>query len=297
MPRKLETVGFIGLGRMGKPMARNLIKAGYPLVAHNRSRAPVDELAHEGAQPAYSPREVAERAEIVITMLPDSPDVVAVVEGAEGIIEAARRGLVLIDMSTILPRTSLDIATHLREHGVIMLDAPVSGGPQGAEAGTLSIMVGGPQETFEQCRAILAAMGEKVVYMGDNGQGAMAKLCNQVACVLNLLGVSETLVLARRAHLDPQRLLEAVGAGAGSSWMLLNQGPKMLARDFAPGFAIRLQQKDLRLVLATAEELELPLPGAALVQQLFRALQASGEGELGTQALIKAIERLGAMPE
>jgi len=297
MPRELETIGFIGLGHMGKPMARNLLRAGYPLVAHNRSRAPVDELAREGAQPAYSPREVAERSTVVITMLPDGPDVSQVVEGRDGIIEAARRGLALVDMSTILPRTSLEIATHLREHGIAMLDAPVSGGPQGAEAGTLAIMVGGPRETFDQCRPILGAMGKAVVYMGDNGQGVMAKLCNQVACVLNLLGVSETLALARRANLDPGRLLEALRAGAASSWMLVNQGPKMIARDFAPGFLIRLQQKDLRLVMSAAEELGLPLPGTALVQQLFRALEASGEGELGTQALIKAIERLGAMPE
>jgi len=297
MRRELETIGFIGLGRMGKPMARNLLKAGYPLIAHNRSRAPVDELAAEGAQPAYSPREVAERSAVVITMLPDAPEVIAVAESRDGIIEAARRGLVLIDMSTILPHTSVEIATHLREHGIAMLDAPVSGGPQGAQAATLSIMVGGPDETFAQCLPILEKMGETVVYMGDNGQGAMAKLCNQIACVLNLLGVSETLVLARRANLDPERVLQALSAGAASSWMLANQGPKMIARDFAPGFLIRLQQKDLRLVLSTAEELGLPLPGTALVQQLFRALEASGEAGLGTQALIKAIERLAAIPE
>jgi 3-hydroxyisobutyrate dehydrogenase len=292
-----QTIGFIGLGHMGKPMARNLLKAGYPLVVHNRSRAAVDELAKEGAQQAYSPHEVAEQCSVVITMLPDSPDVVQVVEGAGGIIEAARRGLVLIDMSTIMPHTAVEIATHLREHGVIMLDAPVSGGPQGAEAGTLSIMVGGDKEAFEKCLPVLQAMGRKIVHMGDNGHGAMAKLCNQVVCVLNLVGVAEMLVLARRANLDTERLLEALGAGAASSWMLLNQGPKMVARDFAPGFLIRLQQKDLRLVLSTAEELSLPLPGTALVQQLFRAVEASGEGDLGTQALIKAVERLGAMEE
>jgi 2-hydroxy-3-oxopropionate reductase len=297
MARELETIGFIGLGHMGKPMARNLLKAGYPLVAHNRSRAPVDQLAAEGAQPAFSPREVVQRAAVVITMLPDGMDVLQVVEGHDGIIAAARRGLVLVDMSTILPHTSRSIAARLREHRMAMLDAPVSGGPQGAEAGTLSIMVGGPRETFDQCRPVLEAMGRSVVHMGDNGQGAMAKLCNQIACVLNLLGVSETLILARRANLDPERLLQALSAGAASSWMLANQGPKMIARDFAPGFLIRLQQKDLRLVLSTAEELGLPLPGTALVQQLFRALEASGEAELGTQALIKAIERLAALPQ
>jgi len=290
-----ETIGFIGLGRMGKPMARNLLKAGYPLVVHNRSRAAVDELVLEGAQAAYSPHEVAERSSVIITMLPDAPDVTLVVEGAGGVIESARRGLVLIDMSTILPHVSVELATHLREHGVIMLDAPVSGGPQGAEAATLSIMVGGDKDAFDKCRPIFEKLGSKVVHMGDNGTGSMAKLCNQIACVLNLLGVSEMLALGRRANLDLDRLMEAVGAGAAGSWMLANQGPKMIARDFAPGFLIRLQQKDLRLVMSTAEELHLPLTGTALVQQLFRALEASGEGELGTQALIKAVERLGAL--
>jgi 3-hydroxyisobutyrate dehydrogenase len=290
-----ETVGFIGLGRMGKPMARNLLKAGYPLIVHNRSHAAVDELVRAGAQAAYSPHEVAERSSIIVTMLPDAPDVTLVVEGAGGIIESAHRGLVLIDMSTILPHVSVELATHLRQHGVIMLDAPVSGGPQGAEAATLSIMVGGDKEALAKCRPLLEKLGRQIVHMGDNGSGSMAKLCNQIACVLNLLGVSEMLALARRANLDVDRLLEAVSAGAASSWMLVNQGPKMMARDFAPGFLIRLQQKDLRLVMTTAEELHLPLPGTALVQQLFRALEASGEGELGTQALIKAVERLGAL--
>jgi 2-hydroxy-3-oxopropionate reductase len=297
MPQEKHTVGFIGLGHMGKPMARNLLKAGFTLVVHNRSRAAVDDLVREGAEPAYSPREVAERCGVVITMLPDSSDVALVVEGEGGIIEAARRGLVLIDMSTILPHTSLQIATHLREHGVAMLDAPVSGGPQGAEAATLSIMVGGPKEVFDQCLPVFQAMGKNIVYMGDNGQGEMTKLCNQVACVLNLLGVSETLALAKKAGLDPAQVLEAISPGAAGSWMMSVQGPKMVARDFAPGFFVRLQLKDLRLIMETAEELRLPLPGTALVQQMFRALEASGEGELGTQALIKAVERLACMPE
>ncbi len=297
MSKGKETVGFIGLGHMGKPMARNLLRAGYPLVAHNRSRAPVDELAREGAQPAASAREAAERSDVVITMLPDSPDVELVALGPGGIIEGAHEGLIVIDMSTILPRASREIAARLRHRGVAMLDAPVSGGPQGAQAGTLSIMVGGPRDVFEKSRPILEAMGRKIVHFGDNGQGEMAKLCNQVACVLNLLGVVETLVLARKAGLDLERVIEAVGAGAGTSWILLNQGPNMVARNFAPGFFIRLQQKDLRLVLQSAEELRLPLPGTALVQQLFRALEASGEGELGTQALIKAVERLGGMEQ
>jgi 3-hydroxyisobutyrate dehydrogenase len=297
MPQRDVTVGFIGLGHMGKPMARNLLQAGYPLVAHNRSRAAVDDLAREGAQPAACACEVAERADVVITMLPDSPEVELVALGSGGIIEGAREGLVVIDMSTILPRASRDIAARLGDQGVVMLDAPVSGGPQGARDGTLAIMVGGPKDAFDRCLPILEVMGRKIVHIGGNGQGAMAKLCNQVACVLNLVGVAETLVLARRAGLDLGRVLEAVGAGAGSSWMLANQGPKMAARDFAPGFFIRLQQKDLRLVMTAADELNLPLLGTALAQQLFRALEAGGEAELGTQAIIKAVERLAALPE
>jgi len=288
----MQRIGFIGLGIMGKPMARNLLRAGYPLVVHNRSRGAVDSLAAEGAQAASNPREVAEGSDVVITMLPDTPDVQSVALGADGILSGARPGLTHIDMSTILPQAGREVAAALAERGAEMLDAPVSGGPQGAAEGTLSIMVGGSRATFETCRPILEVMGRTIVYMGDHGAGHTAKLCNQVACVLNLLGVCEMLVLGGKAGLDLNRVIEAVGAGLGSSAIRTNHGPKMLARDFSPGFFVRLQQKDLRLALATAEELGVPLAGTALVQQLLRTLEAEGKGEQGTQALVRVIERL-----
>lgn len=277
---------------MGKPMARNLLRAGYPLVVHNRSRAAVEELAGEGAQPADNPRQVAEASDVVITMLPDTPDVESVALGSDAISTAARPGLTYIDMSTILPQAGQAVAAALAERGAEMLDAPVSGGPQGAADGTLSIMVGGPAATFEACRPILEVMGDTIVHMGDHGAGHTAKLCNQIACVLNLLGVCEMLVLGAKAGLDLNRLMEAVGAGLGSSALLHNQGPKMLARDFAPGFFVRLQQKDLRLALSAAEQLGVPLAGTSLVQQLMRSLEAQGKDELGTQALVQVVEHM-----
>jgi len=290
-----ERVGFIGLGHMGRPMARNLLAAGFPLTVHNRSQGPVEELAAAGAAPARSPMEVAQVSDIVITMLPDSPDVEAVVTGPNGVAEGLRPGAVVIDMSTILPAVSRRLAEALEVRGGHWLDAPVSGGPQGAAAATLSIMVGGREEDFARGRPVFEALGKTVVHVGPAGAGSTAKLCNQVACVLNLLGVAEALVLAEKAGLDPNRLFQAIRAGSAGSWMMENQAPKMIARDFAPGFFVRLQQKDLRLVLATAEECGAPLPGAALVNQIFRILEADGKGELGTQAIFLAIEKLAGL--
>jgi len=287
-----DRIGFIGLGNMGLPMARNLLAAGYALTVHNRSRGAVEVLAKEGATPAGSSKEVAERSDVIVTMLPDTPDVEAVVLGPGGVIEGARPGSVLIDMSTILPSAGRAVAARLGEREVEMLDAPVSGGPQGAEAATLSIMVGGPEEAFERCLPVLQALGRAITRIGEHGAGHTAKLCNQVACVVNLQGVCETLVLAAKAGLDVERVRQAVGAGAGASWMLTVQGEKMVERDFAPGFFVRLQQKDLRLIMAAADELGLPLPVTSLVQQMFKVLEAEGKGELGTQALALAMERI-----
>jgi len=287
-----ERIGFIGLGKMGLPMARNLLRAGFALTVHNRSRAPVEALAKEGAAPATSSKEVAHQSDIIITMLPDTPDVEAVVLGPGGVIEGARAGSVVVDMSTILPSGGRAIAARLAEKQVAMLDAPVSGGPQGAEAATLSIMVGGPRDAFERCLPILQALGKTITHVGDHGAGHMAKLCNQVACVVNLQGVCETLVLAAKAGLDVERVRQAVSAGAGASWMLAVQGEKMVKRDFAPGFFVRLQQKDLRLIAAAADELGLPLPCLSLVQQMFKVLEADGKAELGTQALVLAMEKI-----
>jgi len=287
-----DRIAFIGLGIMGRPMAKNLIKAGYPLTVWNRSRPGIDALVAEGAARAESAAAVARASDVVITIVGDAPDVEQVAVGSSGIIEGAHEGLVHIDMTTQSPEVTRRIAARLAEAGIEMLDAPVSGGDLGAIQGTLSIMVGGKEDVFERCRPILEVLGKKLVHCGPSGSGQVVKLCNQIAVSVTNLAVCEALTLCQRAGVDPERMLEAVGAGAGSSWQLLNLGPKMLARDFAPGFKIEHQQKDLRHALATASELRAPLPGTSLVHQLFSGLEAEGAGGEGTQALVKAIERL-----
>ena len=292
MSGEKKRIGFIGLGVMGKPMATNLLKAGYPLTVWNRTRSKMNDLVAMGAYGANSPKEVAERSDVVITMVTDSPDVEEVILGPNGVIHGARPGLIVIDMSTISPIVTRKIAGELAKKGVKMLDAPVSGGEKGAIEATLSIMVGGPREVFEECLPIFRVLGKKITYMGSTGMGQTAKLCNQVICALNIQAVCEGLMLGAKAGLDLKRLLEAISAGAASSWMLINLGPKMLERDFKPGFKIRHQQKDIRLALALASELKLPLPGTALVQQMLRIVEAEGLGEEGTQAAIVAMEKI-----
>jgi len=288
----MKRIGFIGLGVMGKPMAMNLLKAGYPLTVWNRTRSKMDDLLAEGASGADSPKEVAEKSDVVITIVTDSPDVEEVVLGPQGVIHGAHPGLILIDMSTISPTVARKVAEEVSKKGVKMLDAPVSGGDVGAKEGTLSIMVGGPKETFEECLPILKVLGKRITYMGPNGMGQTTKLCNQVICALNIQAVCEGLMLGAKAGLDLEKLLEVVTAGAAGSWMLSNLGPKMAKRDFRPGFKIKHQQKDLRLVLSFAAELDLPLPGTALVQQMLRAAEAEKMGDKGTQAAIIAMEKL-----
>ena len=287
-----KRIGFIGLGIMGKPMCRNLIKAGFQLTVYNRSRPAVDEVASYGATPADSSKEVAEKTDVVITIVTDSPDVEEVVLGPNGVLEGSREGLTVIDMSTISPQVTQKIATQLKTKGINMLDAPVSGGDVGAIAGTLSIMVGGPAEVFEECTPILEAMGKNIVRIGDNGAGQMTKLCNQIAGSLNLLAVCEALMLAAKADLDLDKVIEAVGAGAAGSWMMSNVAAKITKRDLEPGFMVKLMQKDLRLALASASELNLPLPATSLVQQLYRSAQADGKGDKGIQAIVTALEKL-----
>lgn len=288
-------VGFIGLGIMGRPMASNLLKAGFCVVAHTRTRSKVDALVALGAEAGSSPRDVATRSDIVITMVPDTPDVRHVMLGADGVIEGGHDRLVAIDMSTISPTATQEIAAVLASQGVHMLDAPVSGGEAGAIAGTLSIMVGGDEAVFTQCQPVFAAMGKRITYIGPHGHGQIAKLCNQVVGVLTLEAVAEGVVLATKAGVDVRRVIDALSGGAADSWMLRNQAPRMLARDFAPGFFIHLQQKDLRLVMELAGKLSAPLPGTALVHQLFSAVEATGGGALGTQALVLALERLAGL--
>jgi len=290
----MEPLGFIGLGIMGRPMAKNLLKAGYPLTVYNRSRPPVEELIALGASGAGSPREVAQRSRIVITMLPDSPDVEQVVLGPGGVLEGARPGLVIVDMSTISPEVTRGIAKAAGERGVETLDAPVSGGDKGAREGTLAVMVGGRREVFERCLPVFQVLGKNIVHVGDHGAGQTVKLCNQVVCALTLQAVCEGLMLASKAGIDLEKLLQAIGGGAAASWQLLNLAPKMLRRDFEPGFKVRLMQKDLRLALSAAQGLKLPLPGTSVVHQLYSAAEAWGLGEKGTQALIAALEKMAA---
>ncbi|MFN8542654.1 MAG: NAD(P)-dependent oxidoreductase [Candidatus Binatia bacterium] len=285
-------MGFIGLGIMGAPMARNLLRAGNRLVVGRRSRARADALVAEGALAADSPAEIAARVEVVVTCLPDTPDVEAVVAGPDGVLAGARPGLLVIDTSTIAPAAAQRLAGRAAAVGVDLLDAPVSGGESGAIAGTLSIMVGGARATFERARPLFAALGRQATYMGPSGQGQMTKLVNQVVGVVTLAAVAEGVLVARRAGLDPDAVVEAIGGGAASSWQFLNQAPRMLARDFAPGFMVRLQQKDLRMALGAAADLGVALPTTALVHQLLVAVEAHGGGALGTQALLTALEAL-----
>jgi 3-hydroxyisobutyrate dehydrogenase len=285
-------IGFIGLGIMGRSMAQNLLKAGFEVTVYNRSKPPVDLLVSKGASTAPSPKAVAELSDVVITMVTDSEAVREVVLGKDGVIEGARGGLVLVDMSTISPSATRAISAELAAKGTSMLDAPVSGGDTGARDGTLTIMVGGDASVFESCLPILQVMGKKVVRMGGTGAGQHAKLANQVLVACNMVGVCECLNFARRAGLDVETLIDSLSAGAASSWTLVNLGPRMAKRDFAPGFKVKLLQKDLRYVLASADEVDAALPATALVHQLYKRLEEEGSGEAGTQALLTAVEQL-----
>jgi 3-hydroxyisobutyrate dehydrogenase len=287
-----EKIGFIGLGVMGKPMAMNLLNAGYKLIVWNRTKSKMDDLLATGASGAKSPREVAEKSDIVITMVTDSSDVEEVILGPEGVVHGVHTGLAVIDMSSISPTVTLKVANELGAKGVKVLDAPVSGGEIGAKQATLSIMVGGEKTTFDEYLPILQVLGKRITHMGSNGMGQTTKLCNQVICALNIQAVCEGLMLGAKAGLNLNKLLEVMTAGAAGSWMLSNLGPKIVERDMRPGFKIKHQQKDLNTVLSFASELGLPLPATALVQQMFRAVEAEGLGEQGTQAAIVAMEKL-----
>ena len=285
-------IGFIGLGIMGRPMCANLIKAGYSLTVWNRSQPGIDEVVGYGAEAGASPADVAAKSDVIITIVTDSPDVQRVVLGPDGVIEGVKSGSTVIDMTTMSPEITREIAAELEKKGVRMLDAPVSGGDVGAKAGTLSIMVGGDEAVFNECLPVFQAMGKNIIHIGPNGAGQVTKLCNQVAVALNMLAGCEAIMLAARSGIDPHKMLQAISAGAAGSWMLSNLAPRIVNGDFAPGFMIRLAQKDLRLVLESAASLDLPLPGTALMNQVWRSVQADGGGDLGTQAAIKALEKL-----
>ncbi len=287
-----ERVGFIGLGIMGGPMAANLLRAGFRLTVWNRTAAKMERLAELGAATAGSPAEVAAASDVVFTCVTASRDVEAVVLGPGGVVEGARPGSLVIDCSTIAPETARRLHARLRELGIGMLDAPVSGGDVGAKAGTLAVMVGGEAADFDRALLLLQAIGNRIVHVGPPGAGQVVKLCNQVAGGLNLLAMAEALSLCRRSGVEPAKMLEVVSAGAAGSWMLEHLGPRAAKRDFAPGFMVDLMQKDLQLVLDAARATATPLPGSALVSQLFAVLQAQGRGREGTQALADVLAML-----
>lgn len=290
-------MGFVGLGIMGLPMAGNLLAAGFPLTVHNRSPGPAKVLAARGAATAASPAEAARASDVLITMVPDTPDVEAALFGPGGAAEGMAAGSVVIDMSTIAPAATRDFAARLAARGVAMLDAPVSGGDRGAAAGTLAIMVGGDREFFERCLPVFHALGERIVHMGPHGSGQLTKLVNQVVGALHLVAMAEGLAFARAAGLDPARVLEVVSGGAAGSWMLSHLGPRALEGDFAPGFTIRLQRKDLELAREAMRGLGVDFPGAELALERFRRAAEVGLGELGTQAIVRLYEPTGPRPE
>jgi len=290
----IERVGFVGLGIMGAPMAANLLKAGFHVTVWNRTPSRMDPLLERGAARAGSPAEVAAASEVTISCVTSSPDVEAIALGPGGIAEGAAFGSAYIDCSTIAPETARAVAAGLASRGIAMLDAPVSGGDVGARAGTLAIMVGGDPAVFERCLPVLRAMGKTIVHAGPAGAGQVVKLCNQVAGGLNLLAMAEAISLARGAGVDPAKMLEVVSAGAAGSWMLSNLGPRAIRGDYAPGFMVDLMQKDLHLVLDEAARGHTPLPGTALVSQLFQVIQAQGRGAEGTQSIVDALRRLAS---
>jgi 2-hydroxy-3-oxopropionate reductase len=287
-----QTIGFIGLGIMGRPMARNLIKAGYPLVVHNRSGAAVEELAGAGAKAATSPREVAGSCDVLITMLPNSPDVEQVALGKDGIIEGARRGLIFVDMSTISPIVTQKVGKALEPKGVQMLDAPVSGGEKGAIEGTLSIMAGGDKSLFDQVLPIFQAMGKTITYLGPLGFGGFTKLANQIIVAVNLTALGEALTLARKAGLDRELTLKALAGGLAGSRCLDQKASNYVQGSYKPGFKVDLHYKDLGLIMEAARALGVPLPATAVVQELFNALRVRGRGQLDHSAVITLLEDL-----
>lgn len=279
-------IGFIGLGIMGRPMAEHLLKAGYRLTVFNRTASKTKSLVAQGAEAANSPAELAVSCDVIITMVPDTADVEEVLFGNAGVKEGLSAGKIVIDMSTISPEATEKFAERLRESNCEMLDAPVSGGEPGAIAATLTIMAGGKPEIFEKCQPIFATLGKNIVYTGKNGNGQRTKLVNQVICALNILAMTEGLRLAKLSKLDLQTTLQAVSGGAAGSWMLNNLTPRILKNDFAPGFMMRLQSKDLRLATDLIQSLGKEFPGTALTHQLFQQAVEKGLGEQGTQGLI-----------
>lgn len=287
-------VGFVGLGIMGCPMARNLLKQGHALTVWSRRAASMQPLLDAGARGASSPAEVASAADVVISMVPDAPDVREVMLGAQGVARGARPGLVAVDMSTILPAAAREIATELQALGIAFLDAPVSGGEGGAIAGTLTIMVGGSEAAMARVRPLFECLGKTIVHIGDSGAGQVAKATNQIVTGVGVLTVAEALNFARRNGVDPAKVREALMGGAASSRILENHGQRMLDRNFNPGFKSWMHQKDMNIVLQTAHRLGVCLPASAAAAQMFNAMVGAGLGEEDSVAMIKLLEQLSS---
>lgn len=291
----VDRLGFIGLGIMGRGMSSNLLKSGFGLTVWNRTANRMDVLVEQGAQAAQSPAELAASCDVIFICVSDTPDVEAVILGDQGVLKGIKAGALVIDHSTISPEATRQIAARLASKGAHMLDAPVSGGSEGAAKGTLSIMIGGESEQFERAMPYFQTMGKTITLVGDHGAGQMVKLVNQILVVINMLAVSEAMLFAQAGGLDLEKTLHAVEGGAAGSWMLSNRGSQAIRRDWRPGFTIDLQQKDLRLVLEAADQLGVPLMATSTVFHLYRTLQAAGLGSEGNHALIKALEKLADM--
>ena len=285
-------IGFIGLGLMGKPIAGHLVRAGYRVTVHNRSRAAVDELIAQGGRAADNPKGVAAESDVVITMLPDSPDVEAVAFGEQGILAAARPGMIHVDMSTIAPAAARRIAEAESRAGVENLDAPVSGGDVGAKNATLTIMVGGKPDVFQKCLPIFETLGKKITLIGDHGAGQIAKACNQIMVAAQMVAMGELLVFAQKAGADPREVVEAIKAGAAQCWTLDTKPQRLFAGNRAPGFKSSMMLKDLNIIVDSAKVYGIPLPTTAVNAQLFAALVAAGQGDLDNSAVIGVIEEL-----
>jgi 2-hydroxy-3-oxopropionate reductase len=283
-------VGYIGLGLMGKSIARNILKAGFPLVVHNRSRGAVDELVAEGATAAFSPHEVAAQVDVVFTNLPDTPDVEQVVLGENGILEGAHAGLVYVDNSTIKPASARRIAGKLAARNVFALDAPVSGGDVGARNGTLTIMVGGDASALEKVMPVFQAMGKTVTHVGDSGAGQVAKAANQIMVAAQMVAMGELLVFSKKAGVDPQKVVEAIKAGAAQCWTLDVKPPRLFDGNRNPGFKAYMQLKDLKIILDTAREYDIPVSGTEENSRLFQEMIDLGMGELDNSAVVGVIE-------
>ena len=292
----MKSIGFIGLGIMGMPMARNLVKAGFRLtIVGGHAKEAVKELQAAGTTVVASPKEVAAEAELVVTCLPDTPDVWEVVAGPNGLLDGAKKGLIIVDHSTIAPMAARQLAAECERKGVSFLDAPVSGGQQGAIAGTLSIMVGGEAAALERAMPVLEAMGKKIVHVGASGAGQFTKACNQIICAITWQAIGEGMALGVKAGVDPAKMLEAVSAGAARCWALEVRTPRLLDGDFKPGFMAKLQYKDLVIATDAAKKLGVPLPVTSLVTEFYAALKTAGKGDWDTSALVTLEEQLAGI--